>query len=77
MRIHFSPKDFLPVFRLVKSAVPVRDVRPVLCHVKIVADGTGTFLMATDCAASIRVRVDVDVSESGSALLPGSIPYRV
>ena len=53
------------------SVASVRDVRPVLCNVKIVADKRdGVFLTATDAEIGIRIRVDADVSKDGEALLP-------
>ena len=71
MKIHFNPKDFLRQFKLAASFATVRDIKPVLCNVKVVADKRGgVVLMATDTEVGIRCRVDADVSANGEALLP-------
>ena len=71
MKIHFTPKDFLRLFKLAASAAMARDIKPILQNVKIIADTRyGAILTATDTTIGIRIRVDVDVSENGSALLP-------
>ena len=71
MKIHFTPKDFLRLFKLAASAAAARDIKPILQNVKIVADKRcGAILMATDTAIGIRIRVDVDVSENGEVVLP-------
>ena len=71
MKIHFEPKDFLKVLRLVKNAVPKASFVPALRYVKIHANfKDGAVLQATDHKHGIRVRLDVDVSESGCTLLP-------
>jgi len=71
MKIQFTPKDFLRLFKLAASAATARDIKPMLQHVKIVADKeAGTILMATDAEIGIRIRLDVDVLEDGTALLP-------
>ena len=71
MKIHFNPKDFLRQFKIVMSVALVRDIKPVLCNVKIVADKRdGVVLMATDTEIGIRCRVHADVSKNGVALLP-------
>ena len=71
MKIHFEPKDFLRKFKIAASVALIRDVKPILCNVKIVADKRdGAVLMATDTDIGIRIRVDADVSENGEVLLP-------
>ena len=71
MKIQFTPKDFLRLFKLAASATAARDVKPILQNVKIVADKeVGTILMATDTEIGIRVRLDATVLEDGIALLP-------
>jgi len=71
MKIHFNPKVFLRQFKIAASVAPVRDVKPTLCNVKIVADKSdGVVLMATDTEIGIRCRVDADVLASGEALSP-------
>ena len=71
MKIQFIPQDFLRLFKLAASAAAARDIKPILQNVKIVADKeVGTILMATDTELGIRVRLDVDVLEDGTALLP-------
>jgi len=70
MKIHFNPKDFLRQFKIAASVATVKDVKPALCNVKIVADEKdGVVLMATDTEIGIRIRVDADVSKNGTALL--------
>jgi len=71
MKIHFNPKDFLRQFKIASSVALSRDIKPILCNVKIVADKRdGVILMATDTAVGIRCHVDADVSANGEALLP-------
>jgi len=71
MKIHFEPKDFLKALRLVKIAVPKTSFVQALRYVKIHANfKDGAILQATDKEYGIRVRLDVDVSEPGSLLLP-------
>ena len=71
MKIHFEPKTFLNALRLVKSAVPKANFIPALQHIKVHASfEDGVILSATDKEYGIRVRLDVDVFESGCALLP-------
>ena len=71
MKIHFNPKEFLRQFKIAASVASARDVKPILCHVKIVADKRdGVVMMATDTEVGIRIRVDADVSKNGEALLP-------
>jgi len=71
MKIHFNPKDFLRQFKLASSIALGKDVKPILCNVKIVANKRdGVVLMATDTEFGIRCRIDADVSVSGEALLP-------
>ena len=71
MKIQFTPKDFLRLFKLAASAASARYIKPILQNVKIVADKeAGTILMATDAEIGIRIRLDVDVLENGIALLP-------
>ena len=76
MKIHFEPKDFLRKFKIAASVAVSKDVKPILCNVKIVADKRfGAVLMATDTGVGIRIRFDADVSKNGEALLP-SKPFR-
>ena len=71
MKIHFEPKDFLRQFKIAASIAMSKDVRPILCNVKIVADKRdGVLLMATDSEVGIRIHVDADVSKNGESLLP-------
>jgi len=71
MKIQFSPKDFLRLFKHAASAAAARDTKPILQNVKIIADKeVGAILMATDTEIGIRIRLDVNVLENGIALLP-------
>ena len=71
MKIHLNPKSFSRQFKIATSVAMSKDVRPVLCNIKIVADKRfGAVLMATDTEIGIRIPVDCDVSENGEALLP-------
>ena len=71
MQIHFERKAFLRQFKLAAGAVPTRDVKPILCNVKITADKKfGAVLHATDTEIGIRILVDVDVTEDGAVLVP-------
>ena len=71
MKIQFTPKDFLRLFKLAASAASARYIKPILQNVKIVADKeVGTILMATDTDIGIRIRLDAVVLEDGISLLP-------
>jgi DNA polymerase-3 subunit beta len=71
MKIQFSTKTFLKAFKIAASVTPKRDWRPILTHVKIIADEKdGAILHATDTEVGIRIRVDADVTKNGTALLP-------
>jgi DNA polymerase-3 subunit beta len=71
MKIDFTPKDFLRLFKIAASVASTKYITPILQNVKIVADKQdGAILMATNLEIGIRVRLDVNVSESGEALLP-------
>jgi DNA polymerase-3 subunit beta len=71
MKIHIEPKEFLKRFKIAASVCAKADVKPILCTVKIVADKRlGVFMYATDTEHGIRIKVDCDVSEYGSAILP-------
>ena len=71
MKIDFTPKDFLRLFKLAAGVASTKYITPILQNVKIVADKqNGAILMATNLEIGIRVRLDVHVSESGEALLP-------
>jgi len=70
MKIDFTPKDFLRLFKLAAGVASTKYITPILQNVKIVADKqNGAILMATNLEIGIRVRLDVHVSESGEALL--------
>ena len=73
MKIHFDPKDFLKAFKIAASVVNPKD-KPILQNVKVVVDKKqGAVLHAVSLTpemTGIRIRVDVDVAESGSVLLP-------
>ena len=70
MKIHFDSKEFLKVFRLVKTAAPKASITPTLRYIKVQTDKKGVILQATDTKHGIQIHVDADVSEPGDALLP-------
>jgi DNA polymerase III sliding clamp (beta) subunit (PCNA family) len=70
MKIHFEPKDFLRKFKIAASIVSAKEA-PILQNVRITADKRlGAILTATDTAVGIRIRVDCDVTEEGTAIVP-------
>jgi len=74
MKIRFNPKEFLPKLRLVRNAVAVSKPTASLHNIKIVAKEIyfGAELQARNRELEIRVRVDCDVEQDGSVLVPAN-----
>jgi len=67
MKIHFEPKDFLKTLKIVRGAPKTSPL-----YVEVCADSDSVTLCATDMkrGGTRTRRVEADVSESGSILLP-------
>lgn len=73
MKISCHRVGFLQACQMVGTAVPTKDILPVLQNIKVVADGNGCTLIATDAEIGIRMSVNsVTVESSGEALLLAS-----
>ncbi len=73
MKFKSDRKALSDAFSVVGGIVPTRSVKPVLQHVKIIADGRGVELFGTDLEISLRYRLDeVDVEREGMIVLPAS-----
>ncbi len=72
MKIKCNREKFAHYFGLASLAVAIKDVRPILQNVKMIANQEGILLMATDGEIGIRIFMseDVQVDESGEAILP-------
>lgn len=74
MRMTCARESLLAAFQLVQSAMPSRDVKPILKNVKAVVDGDRCTLMATDLEVGIRYDLvgGLTVEEAGEAILPAA-----
>src|SRR5436305_10103275 len=64
-------EGLLEAFGMVSGVVTARSTKPILQNVKLVADGDGSTLMATDLEVGIRYRVlGVKVDQPGAVILP-------
>lgn len=64
-------EGMIAAFAMVGGVAPMRSPKPILQNLKLVADSTGSTLMATDLELGIRYLVSgVRVDEPGSAILP-------
>ena len=74
MRMTCAREGLLSAFQLVQSAMPSRDVKPILKNVKAIAEGDRCTLMATDLEVGIRYDVlgGLNIEEAGEAILPAA-----
>lgn len=72
MKIKCNREKFKHYFDLASLAVALKDIRPILQNVKLVASPESLTLMATDGEIGIRIfwNDDVTVEEPGEAILP-------
>lgn len=73
MKIICHREAFLSACQLASTAVPSKDVKPVLRNIKAEADQDRCTLFATDLELGLRMDVgSVEVKRSGKVLLPAS-----
>lgn len=73
MKIICHREAFLSACQLASSAVPTKDVKPVLRNIKAEADQDRCTLLATDLELGLRMEVGaVEVKRAGKALLPAN-----
>ena len=71
MKIQCERKNLADAFQIVGGLIPPRSVKPVLQHAKLLADGSGLELWATDLELSLRYRIpDVTVDQEGMVVIP-------
>lgn len=71
MNVVCSRETLLSAVQLVGAAVAARELKPILRNIKMVADGVGVTLMATDLELGIRHEMrSPRVEEDGAAILP-------
>lgn len=73
-------EGFLAKFQLVSSAVPSKDIKPILNNLKAIADAQQSCctLMATDLEVGIRLDVQgLTIEEEGEAILPAQHFLRI
>lgn len=71
MKAVFDPRPLSEAFAFAASAAPSRSPMEALRNVKLVADGDGARLVATDLEVAVTADVaGVEVAEPGAALLP-------
>ena len=64
-------EGLLAACQLASVAVAARDVKPILQHIKAVADKERCTLMATDLELGVRLEVrSIKVEQPGDAILP-------
>jgi DNA polymerase-3 subunit beta len=74
MKLTVNRAAFLKAAQACESVVPKSDVKPVLKHAKLVADGERCTLAATDLEVGVRLVVaGVSVGEPGEAMLPAAL----
>jgi DNA polymerase-3 subunit beta len=73
MKIQCERKKLSDAFQTVSALIPPRSVKPVLQHVKLLADKAGLELWATDLEIAIRYRLEeVEVEQEGIAVVPAA-----
>ena len=71
MKVHCHREGLLAAFQLAGSAVPSKDIKPILRNIKAVAEDDRCTLLATDLELGIRLEIrGVQVEEAGEAVLP-------
>src|SRR5438105_425538 len=73
MKLYCERDALLGDCQLASAAVASRDIKPILRHLKAVAEGDKCILMATDLELGIRLEVrSPQVQQAGEAILPAS-----
>lgn len=73
MKFEGNRQSLLEAFSLVGAVVPPRAIKPVLQNVRVVVDGSGATLEATDLEVALRCRVELEaVHEPGELLVPAA-----
>ncbi len=71
MKVHCHREGLLAAFQLAGSAVPSKDIKPILRNIKTVAEKDRCTLLATDLEIGIRLEVrGVNVDQAGEAVVP-------
>ena len=71
MKIEIKREEFLSVFQTAATVAPARSPKPILQNVKLIAEESGTTLLATDLEIGVRLSVPgVTVSVPGKVILP-------
>lgn len=71
MKITIQRDSFSQVFQMAATVAPTRSPKPILQHVKLVADKQQTLLSATDMEVGVKLDVpEVDVQTPGAAVIP-------
>lgn len=71
MKIQCERKKITEAFQLLSGIIPPRSVKPVLQHVKMLAQGGSLFLWSTDLEISLAYRIDdVEVETEGIIVIP-------
>lgn len=81
MKIRCRRDKFVPLFKLISSFTAVRDVRPALQNVKMVADANSVILTATDGSLGAQGELVVEdgfvVETAGEAILPTKLLNKI
>ncbi len=79
MKVSCKRENLTPLFALASKAVAVRDTRPVLQNIKMVADQDRIILTATNGEIGIRLELadDVQVEDAGEIILGTQVISRV
>ncbi len=81
MKIRCRRDKFVPLFKLISSFTAVRDVRPALQNVKMVADEKSVVLTATDGSLGAQGELQVEdgfvVESAGEAILPTKLLNKI
>lgn len=71
MKVHSHREGLLSAFQLAGSAVPSKDIKPILKNIKAIATDDRCTLLATDLEIGIRLEIrGLRVEEPGEAVLP-------
>ena len=72
MKITCDREKFSQLFLLVATVTPIRDLKPILQNVKLIARDDKIILMATDTEIAVRGELSENISilEPGEAMLP-------
>lgn len=71
MKITIQRDSFSQIFQFAAAVAPVRSPKPILQHVKLIADKKQTLLLATDLEVGVKLQIsDVEVQSPGAAVIP-------